>query len=169
MSDQGPDYDHERETPAADAGFAAAASEPTPAAERRRRGAGWWVARVALALAATVLVLLVAGLLLYNYGTMWPPSAEVDAQYQTLVAAGKAPPETPAPGLRIPIPGCVCHAADADLAQKAPGHAPDPTVVVAHRYRTIRECFSQGCHGGGEAAEGRVPGEPGNPAVIPAQ
>ena len=177
MSDREPGGGEVREAPpmnpdAATAGGDAGtsgASASAPTAGRAGRSASWWVTRVALVTAVSALVLVVAGLLVYDYGTMWPPSAEAEAQYQALVTAGKAPPELPPPGPRIPIPGCVCHADDADLTKKAPGHIPDPTIVVAHRYRTLRECFTQGCHGGGEATEGRVPGEPANPTVIPPQ
>ena len=171
MTDRGQADGAAREAPPADPDIltATVSEQRPPVSGRPRRGASWWVTRVALVAVVSALVLLVAGLLVTSYGTMWPPSAEVEAQYQALVTAGKAAPELPAPGFRVPIPGCVCHAADADLAKKAPGHVPDPTVVVAHRYRTLRECFTQGCHGGGEATEGPVPGEPANPTVIPPQ
>jgi hypothetical protein len=140
----------------------------TDSARGPRRSRRRWLGRAALAAVTLVLVLTVAGLVVYDYGTMWPPTAETEAEYQALVAAGKAPPEPPAPGLRIPIPGCVCHANDADLAVKAPGHAPDPILVITHRYRTFGECA--GCHGGkSEASEGIAPGEPGNQPVVPAQ
>jgi hypothetical protein len=140
------------------------------AAPRARRSWKWWLGRVALVAVLLGLVLTLAGLVVYDFGTMSPPSPEVEAEYQALVAQGKASPEQAAPGPRIPIPGCVCHAADPDLAQKAPGHAPDPILVITHRYRTFSECFSPQCHGGkSEASEGIVPGEPGNQPVIPAQ
>jgi hypothetical protein len=140
---------------------------PSP---RPRRPWTWWLSRVALYAVIGVLLLTIAGLLVYDYGTMWPPSAEAEAQYGYLVDQGQASPLAPSPGFRIPIPGCVCHAADADLARKDPGHVPDVTLVMAHRYRTLAECFSAGCHGGQtEATEGPVQGEPENQPTIPAQ
>ena len=134
------------------------------APSRARRSWQWWLGRVSL------IVLFLAYLVLLDYGTMWPPSAAAEVEYQSLVAQGKAPPEPDSPGFRIPIPGCVCHAADADLATKLPGHVPDVTLVIAHRYRTLGQCFSAECHGGKtEAKEGPVPSEPENKPVVPAQ
>ena len=142
-------------------------SETVPSV-RPRRSWQWWLGRIGLTLAVAAVLILVGGLLVYNYGTMMPPSAEVQADYDTLVSQGKAPPEASAPGLRIPVPGCVCHAADSDIASKDPGHVPDPILVITHRYRTLSECFT--CHSQrNEAQEGPVPGEPGNQPVMPAQ
>lgn len=120
------------------------ADNPAP----KKRG---WAARlvvVGLWAVAAVAVLGILGVLLYNFGTMETPTAAEEAQYQRLVDSGAAQPLPPSPGLRIPIPGCTCHAADANIAQKVPGRQPDVTLVMAHRYRTLSQCGQ--CHGNGK-------------------
>jgi hypothetical protein len=125
-------------------------------AARRRPGLLEWVGRIALSL--LVIVVGFAGLaaLLYNFGTMETPSAEIQGQYEQLVASGQVPPPAASPGFRIPIPGCRCHAADPDIGIKQPGRTPDVSLVMAHRYRTISQCGR--CHGGSEP-----PGVEGQP------
>ena len=115
-----------------------------PPSPRPRSRVLRWLARIAIAVAAVVVVGAVAAVLLYNFGTMEAPTPEFLAEYARLAAAGQVPPEQPAPGLRIPIPGCRCHAADLDIAAKIPGRKPNPAALMAHRYLTISQCG--GCH-----------------------
>jgi hypothetical protein len=117
---------------------------PEPAA-RARRGCLRWLLAVAASLLALAILLGLVAVALYNFGTMETPSAQIQTEYDQLVAQRRVPPQGKSPGLRIPIPGCRCHAADADIALKQPGRQPDVTVVIAHRYRTISQCMD--CHG----------------------
>ncbi len=107
--------------------------------------------------AGAAVVLVAAGAVLYDYGTMQAPSATEEAQYQQLVSSGQAEPLAPAPGFRIAIPGCVCHAADPNIASKVPGRQPDVTIVMAHRYRTLSQCGD--CHGN-ENEPSSIEGQP---------
>lgn len=77
-------------------------------------------------------VLVVAAAVLYNFGSMWTPSAETKAAYAELAEQGAVPHEVDAQ-FHIPIPGCTCH-------------SDDPVVVMQHSTRRINECSS--CHGG---------------------
>jgi hypothetical protein len=117
---------------------------PEPAV-RRRRGCMWWLVAVGLSILALIAIFGLVGLLLFNFGTMEAPSAQIQADYDQLVARRQIPAEAKSPGFRIPIPGCRCHAADADIGQKMPGRQPDVALVIAHRYRTISQCSQ--CHG----------------------
>ena len=156
--------------PTADAASEVADTTGTTESPQPRRPWTWWALRTAMWASIGLLLLAIGALFLWNYGTMWPPTAEAQAEYDALAAQGRVSPQASAPGFRVPIPGCVCHAGDADLTAKAPGHVPDVTLVMAHRYRTLSECYSAGCHGGeSEATEGPVQGEPLNQLVVPAQ
>lgn len=85
--------------------------------------------RVLILIAATVLVLVAVALVLYNFGSMWTPSADVRQAYAATVAAGQAPPIEAS--FHIPIPGCVCHSSD-------------PAQQMQHSTRRIKDCA--GCH-----------------------
>lgn len=102
------------------------AAQEAPAARppRRRR-----LERVLAGTGVTVGALLLLALLLYQFGSMWPPSAEARAAYAAGVAAGQLPPV--GSSFHIPVPGCVCH-------------SPDPVLQVQHESRHIRDCT--GCH-----------------------
>jgi len=88
--------------------------------------------KVLIGVGVTLVVLLVAAVLLYEFGSMWPPSAEARAAYAVEVAAGRQP-EVPS-RFTIPVPGCVCH-------------ADDPVLQMQHSTRRISECG--GCHSRG--------------------
>ena len=134
------------EAAAAAEGATPEVDEGAPETRRLRRGLGWWLGRIAIVLVSLVVLVVAAGLLLYNFGTMEAPTPAFLAEYARLAEAGQVPPAAPAPGLRIPIPGCRCHAADPDIGAKIPGRQPDPMQLMAHRYLTISQCG--GCHGG---------------------
>lgn len=87
-----------------------------------------WLIGVGVAL----VVLLAVALLLFEFGSMWPPSAEVRAGYGVEVAAGRQP-ELQA-RFTIPVPGCVCH-------------ADDPVLQLQHSTRHMGECGN--CHSRG--------------------
>jgi hypothetical protein len=131
--------------------------EAPEAPARKRRGCLWWTLVVLAALVGLAVVLVAAGAVLYEFGTMQTPSDQVLTQYDSLAANGQVPPAPPSPGFRIPIPGCTCHAADANIAAKVPGRHPDPVLVVEHRYRTIAQCMD--CHGSGKEPAG-IEGQP---------
>jgi hypothetical protein len=80
----------------------------------------------------TVAVLVALATVLYFFGSMETPSAEMRAAYEGLRADGRAPALAPA-GFHIPVPGCRCHSAD-------------PVLTMQHEGRTISGCSS--CHGG---------------------
>jgi hypothetical protein len=86
--------------------------------------------RIGLTLLSVVLLVVVLGVLAYEFGSMETPTPEVRAQYAALVASGAAPP-APATGFHIPIPGCRCHGTD-------------PVQQVQHAGYTIRQCSA--CH-----------------------
>lgn len=81
-----------------------------------------------------VVVLVVLGVLLYNFGSMERPSRTVKAQYEAMLAAGVAPKVER--GFSIPIPGCKCH-------------SDDPVLQMQHANRHIKDC--SGCHSRGGA------------------
>jgi len=91
----------------------------------RRRG----VRRALIGAGVAIAALMLAGALLYFFGTMQPPSPESRAAYAAEVAAGRMPAVESRFG--IPIPGCVCH-------------SDDPVSQVRHSTRRIAEC--KGCH-----------------------
>jgi hypothetical protein len=79
-----------------------------------------------------VSVLAVAATLLFDYGGMQSPSAEVRAAYAAEVAAGRQPAvET---RFVVSIPGCVCH-------------TDDPVLQVQHSVFRMNEC--RDCHARG--------------------
>jgi hypothetical protein len=117
--------------------FDAAEEDPEADGAETQRGLRrpWWQ-RALQGLAIAVLVLVVLGVLLYNFGGMMPPSAEAKAQYGQLQAMGAVAPADKR--FHIPIPGCVCH-------------SDNPVLQVEHSKRSLNQCMS--CHGaGGEAA-----------------
>ena len=83
-------------------------------------------------LGVTLLVIAAVAVLLYNFGSMWTPSADVRQAYAASAAAGQAPPVDGA--FHIPVPGCVCH-------------SPDAAVQMHHSARRIKDCRTPGCHG----------------------
>lgn len=92
-----------------------------------------WV-RILRGLGITVLVLVVVavvgGLLVYNYGGMSGSAVPgVLAQYDQMVAAGQAPAIQKR--FVIPIPGCQCH-------------SKDPVLTAQHTRRHMNECSK--CH-----------------------
>jgi hypothetical protein len=121
-----------------------------------RRGCLWWLGVTGAVLVVLLVVVGSAGVVLYNFGTMEPPAADIQAEYDRLVVNGQVP-QVRSPGFRIPIPGCRCHAADLDIGSKIPGRQPDVTIVMAHRYLTISECGS--CHGDEKEPAG-IEGQP---------
>jgi hypothetical protein len=86
-----------------------------------------------IGLGTVVAVLALVATVLYFFGTMESPSAEMRTAYQEAYAAGLAPAVTPA-GFHIPIPGCRCHSTD-------------PVLTLQHEGRTISQC--SGCHSRG--------------------
>lgn len=91
------------------------------------------IKRVVTGVGVTLLVLGVIAAVLYSFGSMWTPSADVRRSYAAGVAAGRLPPIEGQ--FHIPIPGCVCH-------------SPDPVLQMQHESRRIKDCRSPGCHGG---------------------
>jgi hypothetical protein len=120
--------DSPRENEEATAGVVSA--EEPPASPRRPRRV---LRRVLKGIGVTALALIALGLLLYYFGSMWTPTAEVRQAYAEGVAAGRVPPIEQS--FHIPIPGCVCH-------------SPDPVQQMQHESRRIKDCRSPGCHGG---------------------
>jgi hypothetical protein len=96
--------------------------------------------RIALTLLTIVGVLVVAGVMLYEFGSMERPSPQMRTQYEALVASGQAP-RLPRPGFHLPIPGCKCHSTD-------------PALTMQHEGYRIRDCGS--CHGGAAQAQAQA-------------
>jgi hypothetical protein len=88
------------------------------------------VKRVLIGFVSVIALLVVAGVLLYNYGGMsgsvYP---EMSKQYAAMVAAGQAPAIQKR--FVIPIPGCKCHSTD-------------PVLTAQHSVRHMRDCSK--CH-----------------------
>jgi len=86
--------------------------------------------RIAIGIGAAVAVVIVLGVLLYNFGGMsgsvYP---EMKPQYDNLVASGQAAPLQKR--FVIPIPGCQCHSTD-------------PVLTAQHARRHMNECGA--CH-----------------------
>lgn len=88
------------------------------------------VKRVLIGFAALIALLVVAGVLLYNFGGMsGSVHPELFKQYDALVAAGQAQPIQKR--FVIPIPGCTCHSTD-------------PVLTAQHSVRHMRDCSK--CH-----------------------
>jgi hypothetical protein len=87
--------------------------------------------RVLVTLGVLVVLVVVAGWALLNYGGMsgsvYDP--QIRQQYEQLAAAGGTPPIQKQ--FVIPIPGCTCH-------------SKDPVLTEQHRYRRMSQCSS--CH-----------------------
>ena len=100
--------------------------ECVPVRPRWKRVLAW----IAIGIGATLVFLVFAAVMLYNFGGMWGSAVPgMDEQYEQLVVSGQAPP------LRkrfvIPIPGCQCHSTD-------------PVLTAQHSKRHMNECGS--CH-----------------------
>jgi hypothetical protein len=92
----------------------------------------WWRILKGTAITAGILivVLIVAGTLLWNFGGMsGSVHPELLAQYDQMVAAGQAPPIQKR--FVIGIPGCQCHSTD-------------PVLTAQHSRRRMNECGK--CH-----------------------
>lgn len=85
---------------------------------------------IGITIVSLIALVIVAGLLLYNFGGMWG-SAEpgVLEQYDEWVATGQAPAIEKR--FVIPIPGCQCH-------------SKDPRLTAQHTRRHMNECGK--CH-----------------------
>jgi len=92
--------------------------------------------RVLLGIGVVVGLLVVAAVLLYNFGGMGGSANDpaMKQQYEQLVAGGEITPVEKR--FVIPIPGCTCHSTD-------------PRLTEEHRYYRMTECSQPGCHGGG--------------------
>jgi hypothetical protein len=85
---------------------------------------------VAIGVGVTIVLLVVAAFLLYNFGGMsGSVHPELFAQYDQMVASGQAPAIQKR--LVIPIPGCQCHSTD-------------PVLTAQHSRRHMNECGK--CH-----------------------
>ena len=103
-----------------------------PEMECRPRKPLWWriLKGIGITLGVLLVVLVVGGLLLYNFGGMSGSlHPELFAQYDQMVAAGQAPPIQKR--FVIPIPGCQCH-------------SKDPVLTAQHSRRHMNECDK--CH-----------------------
>lgn len=100
-----------------------------PPRPRRRR---WWQ-KALIGLGVTVLVLVVAGVSLFEFGGMSRSAYDpaIGQAYASMAATGQARPIQHR--FVIPIPGCVCH-------------SQDPVQTEAHRNYRMSECGR--CHGG---------------------
>ena len=92
----------------------------------------WWriLRGTLITVGALIVVLIVVGLLLWNFGGMsGSVHPELLTQYDQMVAAGQAPPIQKR--FVIGIPGCQCHSTD-------------PALTAQHSRRHMNECGS--CH-----------------------
>lgn len=101
-----------------------------PASETVKKRMPWW-GRILVGLGVTAAILVITGLLLYNFGGMSGSEfdPEIREQYQRLVESGQVAPVERR--FVIGIPGCTCH-------------SEDPYLTEQHRNRRMRECG--GCH-----------------------
>jgi hypothetical protein len=84
----------------------------------------------AIGIGGTLVFLVFAGVMLYNFGGMWGSVyPEMGPQYEQLVASGQAQPVRNR--FTIPIPGCQCHSTD-------------PVLTAQHKSRHMKECSK--CH-----------------------
>jgi hypothetical protein len=92
----------------------------------------WWriLKGTAITVSTLAVVLIVAGVLLWNFGGMsGSVHPELLAQYDHMVASGQAPPIQKR--FVIGIPGCQCHSTD-------------PVLTAQHTRRHMNECGA--CH-----------------------
>ena len=92
----------------------------------------WWriLKGTLITVGVLIALLVVAGLLVYNFGGMsGTVHPELLTQYDQMVAAGQAPPIQKR--FVIPIPGCKCHSTD-------------PVLTAQHTRRHMNECSK--CH-----------------------
>jgi len=89
-----------------------------------------WLKRIGIGIAALTAVVVVGGVLLYNFGGMsgsvYP---DMKPRFEAMVAAGQAQPVQAR--FVIPIPGCQCHSTD-------------PVLTAQHSRRHMNECGK--CH-----------------------
>ena len=100
--------------------------------ECKPRKSLWWriLKGSAIGLGVLLVLLAVAGVLLYNFGGMsGTVHPELLTQYDQMVAAGQAPAIEKR--FVIPIPGCQCHSTD-------------PVLTAQHTRRHMSECKK--CH-----------------------
>lgn len=89
--------------------------------------------RILVGLVVTVAILAAVATVLFFFGGMEAPSAQMRSDYQQRYAAGRAPAVAPA-GLHIPIPGCRCHSSD-------------PVLTMQHAGWSMSQCSR--CHNRG--------------------
>ena len=89
--------------------------------------------RTLIGVGVTVAIIAAVAALLFFFGGMETPSAQMRSAYQRLYAAGQAPAVAPV-GFHIPIPGCRCH-------------SNDPVLTMQHAGRSMSQC--SGCHSRG--------------------
>jgi len=106
------------------------AVNPELAPEPAKKRVPWW-GKILIGIGVAVLTVVIAGLLLYNFGGMSGSEfdPEIGEQYQQLVDSGQVAPVEQR--FVIGIPGCTCH-------------SEDPYLTEQHRNRRMRECG--GCH-----------------------
>jgi len=86
--------------------------------------------RIGITVVALIALVVVAAVLLYNFGGMSGSAVPgVLDQYDQMVAAGQAPAIQRR--FVIPIPGCQCH-------------SKDPVLTAQHKRRHMNECMK--CH-----------------------
>jgi hypothetical protein len=103
------------------------------------RPGGWRrvVKRILIGLLATVGVLIVLAVVLYEFGGMWGSAdPTIQSEYDAMVVRGQAKPIQAR--FVIPIPGCICHSTD-------------PVQTAKHRVYRMSECGR--CHNGGQTAQ----------------
>ena len=122
MSEFEPDASASEEA-ASDVGADLECKPRRPIWQRVLRGLG-------ITLASLLVILVVGGVLLYNFGGMSGSAVPgVLERYDQMVAAGQAQPIQKR--FVIPIPGCQCH-------------SKDPSLTAQHTRRRMNECSH--CH-----------------------
>ena len=105
----------------------AASTAATPGRKPRWRRI---IKRIAIGLGVLVVLIVLAGVLLYNFGGMsGSVHPELLTQYNRMVAAGREPALHKR--FVIPIPGCQCHSTD-------------PVLTAQHSVLRMSECGK--CH-----------------------
>ena len=136
MSEFEPDSitpDDEPQTEAGEVAAEEAPSEETVAegAECAPAGPRWKrvLKRVLIGIGVTIVFLVFAAVMLYNFGGMWVRTPEMKTAFNELVASGAAEPVEYR--FTIPIPGCTCH-------------SDDPVLQAKHSVRHVSQCMK--CH-----------------------
>ena len=104
---------------------AAEGAECAPAGPRWKRV----VKRLGIGIGVTIVFLVFAAVMLYNFGGMWVRTPEMKTAFNELVASGAAEPVEYR--FTIPIPGCTCH-------------SDDPVLQAKHSVRHVSQCMK--CH-----------------------